>query len=33
MHRLLDKQVKDATRSDGELDIARFMTAVEAIYA
>jgi diguanylate cyclase (GGDEF)-like protein/PAS domain S-box-containing protein len=33
MHRLLDKQVKDATRSDGELDIARFMHAVEAIYA
>ena len=33
MHRLLDKQVKDATRSDGELDIGRFMSAVEAIYA
>src|SRR5262249_9937663 len=33
MHRLLDKQVKDAQRADGELDLARLLAAVEATYA
>jgi diguanylate cyclase (GGDEF)-like protein/PAS domain S-box-containing protein len=32
MHRLLDKQVKDATRSDGELDLARLLAAIDGTY-
>ena len=33
MHRLLDKQVKDALRQDGEIDVARLLAAVESTYA
>lgn len=33
MHRLLEKQMRDATRTDGELDLAKFLAAVEGIYA
>ena len=33
MHRLLDKQVKDALRPDGEIDLARLLAAVESTYA
>src|SRR5262249_7901006 len=33
MHRLLDKQVKEATRPDGELDLARLLGAVAGIYS
>jgi diguanylate cyclase (GGDEF)-like protein/PAS domain S-box-containing protein len=33
MHRLLDKQVKEATGPDGELDVSQFLSAVDAIYA
>ncbi len=32
MHRVLDKQVADATRADGELDVARLLAAVEQTY-
>ena len=33
MHRLLDKQVKEALRPDGEIDLARLLAAVESTYA
>jgi diguanylate cyclase (GGDEF)-like protein/PAS domain S-box-containing protein len=33
MHRLLDKQVKEATGPDGELDVAKFLSAVDEIYS
>ena len=33
MHRLLDKQVKDALGPNGELDIAKLLAAVENTYA
>ena len=33
MHRLLDKQVKDALAPDGELDLARLLAAIESTYA
>ncbi|HJY41317.1 MAG TPA: PAS domain S-box protein, partial [Steroidobacteraceae bacterium] len=33
MHRLLDKQVKDALRPDGEVDLARLLAAIDATYA
>src|SRR5512138_1114397 len=33
MHRLLDKQVKDAVGPNGEIDIARLLAAVESTYA
>jgi len=33
MHRLLDKQVKDATGENGELSLVRFLTLVEGTYA
>src|SRR4030095_6341445 len=33
MHRLLDKQVKDALRPDGEIDLARLLAAIDATYA
>jgi len=33
MHRLLDKQVKEATRANGELDLVRLVAAVEGTYA
>lgn len=32
MHRLLDKQVKEATRPDGELDLSTLLDAVGSIY-
>ena len=32
MHRLLDRQVREATRSDGELDLAKFLRGVEQTY-
>jgi diguanylate cyclase (GGDEF)-like protein/PAS domain S-box-containing protein len=33
MHRLLEKQIRDASRPDGELDLARFLAAIESTYA
>ncbi|MFL6620397.1 MAG: EAL domain-containing protein [Povalibacter sp.] len=33
MHRLLDKQIRDASRSEGELDLVRFLAAIESTYA
>ncbi|NLG76509.1 MAG: EAL domain-containing protein [Xanthomonadaceae bacterium] len=33
MHRLLDRQVREATRPDGELDLAKLLSAVEQTYA
>jgi len=33
MHRLLDKQVKEATRADGELDLSRLLGVIGGIYA
>src|SRR5690349_1771979 len=33
MHRLLDKQVKEALRPDGEIDLARLLAAIDATYA
>ena len=33
MHRLLDKQLKDARGPDGELDLAKLLTAIESTYA
>src|SRR3954468_7037166 len=33
MHRLLDKQIRDASRSEGELDLVRFLVAIESTYA
>jgi len=33
MHRLLEKQMREATRPDGELDLARLLSAVEGMYA
>src|SRR5690606_5164307 len=32
MHRLLEQQVKAATRPDGQLDVARLLAAVEGVY-
>jgi transcriptional regulator with PAS, ATPase and Fis domain len=32
MHRLLDKQVKDALGANGEIDVAKLLTAVESTY-
>src|SRR5262245_53582275 len=32
MHRLLDKQVKEATRDDGELDLARLLGFIDGTY-
>jgi diguanylate cyclase (GGDEF)-like protein/PAS domain S-box-containing protein len=32
MHRLLDKQVKEATRPDGEVDLARLLAAIDGSY-
>jgi diguanylate cyclase (GGDEF)-like protein/PAS domain S-box-containing protein len=32
MHRLLDKQVKEATRPDGELDLARLLGFIDGTY-
>jgi diguanylate cyclase (GGDEF)-like protein/PAS domain S-box-containing protein len=32
MHRLLEKQVKDATRSDGELDLEKLIAAIDSTY-
>jgi len=32
MHRLLEKQIRELTRSDGELDLVKFLSAVESIY-
>ncbi len=32
MHRLLDRQVSDATGSDGEFDLAKFLASVERTY-
>src|SRR5688572_8293726 len=33
MHRLLDKQVRDALGADGEIDLAKLLPAVETTYA
>jgi diguanylate cyclase (GGDEF)-like protein/PAS domain S-box-containing protein len=33
MHRLLDKQIREAAGADGELDLSRFLAAVESTYA
>ena len=33
MHRLLEKQMRDATRPDGELDLAKLLATVEGMYA
>ena len=33
MHRLLEKQIREASRPDGELDLAKFLAAIEATYA
>lgn len=33
MHRLLEKQMREATRPDGELDLAKFLATVEGMYA
>src|SRR6187401_2346320 len=33
MHRLLEKQMREATRPDGELDLARFLSSVEGMYS
>ncbi|HEX2492738.1 MAG TPA: EAL domain-containing protein [Steroidobacter sp.] len=33
MHRLLDKQVKEATRPDGEIDLSRLLAVVDAGYS
>lgn len=33
MHRLLEKQIRETTRPDGELDLGRFLASVDAIYA
>lgn len=32
MHRLLDKQLREARRADGDLDLDKLLSAVEAIY-
>ncbi|HWK50557.1 MAG TPA: hypothetical protein VNR40_11760, partial [Steroidobacter sp.] len=32
MHRLLEQQVREATRSDGELDLGKLLAAVGAAY-
>lgn len=32
MHRLLEKQIRETTRPDGEIDLAKFLAAVEALY-
>ena len=32
MHRLLDKQVKDALRRDGEIDLAKLLAAIDVTY-
>src|SRR5262245_20664900 len=32
MHRLLEKQVKDATRPDGELDLEKLIAAIDSTY-
>lgn len=33
MHRLLDQQIREATRSDGELDLGKLLAAVGGVYA
>ena len=33
MHRLLDKQVKDALKPDGEIDLAKLLAAIDSTYA
>jgi diguanylate cyclase (GGDEF)-like protein/PAS domain S-box-containing protein len=33
MHRLLEQQVRDATRSDGELDLGKLLAAIGAAYS
>jgi diguanylate cyclase (GGDEF)-like protein/PAS domain S-box-containing protein len=32
MHRLLEKQIRETTRPDGELDLVKFLATVEALY-
>src|SRR6188474_2907488 len=32
MHRLLDRQIKEATRPDGELDLGKLLAAVSGCY-
>ncbi len=32
MHRLLEKQIREATRADGEIDLARLLAIVENVY-
>ena len=33
MHRLLEKQIRDASRSEGELDLVKFLAAIESTYS
>src|SRR5690606_37535841 len=33
MHRLLDRQIKEATRPDGELDLGRLLAAISSTYS
>ncbi|HEY6644807.1 EAL domain-containing protein [Povalibacter sp.] len=33
MHRLLEKQIREATRPDGEVDFGKLLSIVEAVYA
>ncbi|HEY5809213.1 MAG TPA: PAS domain S-box protein, partial [Povalibacter sp.] len=32
MHRLLEKQIREATRPDGEVDLVKFLSTVETLY-
>ena len=33
MHRLLEKQIREATRADGEIDLVRLLAIIENVYA